>query len=472
MSAAVRLAVAPDTAPATSPRPTTPDHPPLPARRRRWTPVPTGRLAAAVAAAAVVALAVPMPAPWGLVVPLTAVAVAATVDLALAPSPRRVEVERTLPAVVSLGRGAEVVWALHHPLRRSVRVSFADELAPSLAAGARRARVVVEPGRTHRVRTSITPRRRGRFVPAELTVRTEGPLGLCARQADRLQPQELRVYPGLGARQEAELIARTRLAEVGSRRARLAGAGTDFDQLRDYGVDDDSRRIDWAATARVARPIVRTYRVERNQTLLLLVDNGRMMAGRVAGAPRVEHAMDGVLMLAAAAAAARLGDRLGLTTFDQRVTTTVAPSSGAGQMARISEALYLLAPQLVESDYRAVFASTLARVRRRSLVCLLTELADESLTETLLPALPLLVRTHLVMVGAVRDPEIDSWNGARPGTVEGAYHKAAASRAIERRRRLAATLRSMGVVVVDEAPGELAPALTDAYLRAKFTGAL
>ncbi|MDQ6839308.1 MAG: DUF58 domain-containing protein [Actinomycetota bacterium] len=432
--------------------------------------MPTGRLALAVAVAAVVTLAVPLPAPWGLVVTVGLVAVVAIVDLVVGLHPERVEVERHLPAVVSLGSTAEVSWSLRQPSRRSVRVGFADELAPSLRAGVRRAELLLPAGTTQRVRTTIDPSRRGRFVSEEVVVRTGGPLGLMSRQGSRSSPQELRVYPGFGARAEAELLARTRIAEIGSRRARMAGSGTDFDQLRDYGVDDDARRIDWAATARVARPIVRTYRVERNQTLIVLFDNGRTMAGRVADVPRTEHAMDAVLMLTAAAA--RLGDRLGMTTFDRRIRSTVAPGTGVGQLGRVSEALYLLEPELVESDYRAVFAATLARVRRRALVCVLTELADESLGETLLPALPLLVRTHLVLVGAVRDPEIARWSALVPEDADQAYRKAAAARVLESRRRLSAVLCSLGAVVVDEGPGDLAPALTDAYLRAKFTGAL
>jgi uncharacterized protein (DUF58 family) len=432
--------------------------------------VPTGRLALAVAVAALVTLVVPLSPPWGLVATVGVVAVAGMIDLAVGLAPGRVDVERHLPAVVSLGGDAEVSWSLRQPRHRSVRVGFSDELAPSLRPGVRRTRLWLSPGTTHRVRTTISPSRRGRFVPDELVVRTDGPLGLMSRQAPRSVPQELRVYPGFGARQEAELLARTRIAEIGSRRARMAGSGTDFDQLRDYGIDDDARRIDWAATARVARPIVRTYRVERNQTLMVLFDNGRTMAGRVAGVPRTEHAMDAVVMLTAAAA--RLGDRLGMTTFDRRIRSTVAPGTGVGQLARVSEALYLLEPELVESDYRAVFSATLARVRRRALVCLLTELADGSLSETLLPALPLLSRTHLVLIGSVRDPELQRWSASVPDDVEQAYRKAAAARALESRRRLSAVLRSLGAVVVDEGPGDLAPALTDAYLRAKFTGAL
>ena len=119
-------------------------------------------------------------------------------------------------------------------------------------------------------------------------------------------------------RDEAELrINKARILEVGLRSAQGLGGGTEFDQLREYSVDDEFRRIDWAATARAGKAIVRTYRAERNQTVISLLDNGRVMAGRVDDVPRVEHAMDAVMMLTAVAT--RLGDRAGLVVFDREV---------------------------------------------------------------------------------------------------------------------------------------------------------
>ena len=112
--------------------------------------------------------------------------------------------------------------------------------------------------------------------------RVDGPLGLAARQGRLRQPATLRVYPRFRSREEAELrIDRARILEVGLRSAKGRGGGTDFDQLREYTVDDEFRRIDWAATARAGRPIVRTFRAERNQNVVVLFDNGRVMAGRV-----------------------------------------------------------------------------------------------------------------------------------------------------------------------------------------------
>ena len=51
------------------------------------------------------------------------------------------------------------------------------------------------------------------------------------------------------------------------------------------------------------------------------------MAGRVDDVPRVEHAMDAVMMLTAVAT--RLGDRAGLVAFDREVRAVVPPGHGA-----------------------------------------------------------------------------------------------------------------------------------------------
>jgi uncharacterized protein (DUF58 family) len=434
-------------------------------------PVPTGRLALAAAVLSLAVILLPLASPWGLLVVGGVLLVAAVADGVLAPPAASIAVERALPGILALGSEGEVAWSLANPVNRALHVALADELAPSLQPGSRRVRVVLPPRARVTVRTSLRPARRGRFEPREVVVRVDGPLGLVARQGRRVLPGVLRVYPPFRSRQEAELrLDRARILEVGLRSAKGRGTGTDFDQLREYTVDDDSRRMDWAATARVNRPIVRTYRAERNQTVLLLLDNGRVMAGRAGGVPRVEHAMDAVLMLTAVAT--RLGDRAGLVAFDRRVRAVVAPGHGRAQLGRVSEAMYRLEPQLAESDYRGAFIEALSRFRRRSLLVVLTELAEQAVHETLVPALPLIVRNHLVIVASVRDPELVQWADATPEEASMAFRKAAATGALDNRRRTIARLRGLGATVVDEPPGDLAPRLADAYLRVKATGRL
>jgi uncharacterized protein (DUF58 family) len=317
----------------------------------------------------------------------------------------------------------------------------------------------------------VQPSRRGRFTPTEVVVRVEGPLGLVARQRRRSVPGLVRVYPPFRSREEAELrIERARILEVGLRSARGRGTGTEFDQLRDYGPDDDHRRIDWSATARTGRPIVRTYRAERNQVVVLLLDAGRTMAGQVAGVPRLEHAMDAAMCVTAVAT--RLGDRTGLVAFDAGIRAVVPPAAGRHQLGRVTEAMYDLDPQLVESDVRGAFTTAVTRFKRRSMLVLLTDLVEQSVGESLLPALPLVARHHLVLVGAVTDPDVVAWAAGPADDAEAAYRKAAAVAALDARARATARLRALGVVVVDATPGRLAPMLTDAYLDAKAVGRL
>ncbi|HEX7166050.1 MAG TPA: DUF58 domain-containing protein [Acidimicrobiales bacterium] len=445
------------------------------AQSRAWwgtvVPVPTGRLALVAAVLSLAAAALPFPTVAALVVVNLGLIVVAVVDARLSPAPADVPVTRRFPDVVALGQEAELAWRIDNPATRSISVEVADELAPTLRAGRRRLTARVPASGAATLTTRIRPTRRGRFAISALAVRTTGPLGLAARHATRHVPRLLRVYPAFPSRDEAELrVSRARILEVGLRSAQGRGGGTDFDALREYSPDDEFRRIDWAATARSSRAIVRTYRAERNQTILLLLDTGRVMAGRVGEGPRLEHAMDAVMMLTTVAT--RLGDRAGLVAFDDDVRAVVPPSHGRGQLSRVTEAMYELDAQLVESDYRGAFTSALARFRRRALIVVFTDLAEQAIAESLLPALPLVVRDHLVVVASVQDPEVVGWSRQVPADASDAYRAAAAVAALEERRRVVASLRGRGVTVVDAPPGRLAPELADAYLKVKATGRL
>jgi uncharacterized protein (DUF58 family) len=444
--------------------------------------VVTARLAALAAAGALLVVLTPEPGTTAVLIN-AALLLAFVVDSLVAPSPRRLQVTRSFPPIVSLDGEGEIAWTVTNPLGRRVTVRLADELVPSLRAASRRAQVRVPARGRATARTTINPSRRGLFTPEGMTVRVAGPLGLGGRQRRLEVPGTLRVYPPFHSRREAELrLHRDRLLQVGLRAAQGRGGGTEFDSLREYSVDDEFRRIDWAATARARKPIVRTYRAERNQHVIVMLDTGRTMAGRVAltadgdqdapddSIPRLDHAMDAVMMMTAVAT--HLGDRTGLVCFADRVRSVVPPAAGRGQLSAVTEAMYRLEPVLAESDYRNAFVQTLARFRRRALLVVLTELASQAVIETLLPALPLVLRSHLVVVGAVRDPHVERWARSVPTEGSTAFRKAAAVAALDQRQRTVGQLRGMGAVVVDALPGSLAPQLADAYLKVKATGRL
>ena len=61
------------------------------------------------------------------------------------------------------------------------------------------------------------------------------------------------------------------------------GRGLDFDDLRDYVPGDEVRDIDWKATARTGKPLVKRYVATRRQQLLFVADTGRNMAALAQG---------------------------------------------------------------------------------------------------------------------------------------------------------------------------------------------
>ena len=246
-----------------------------------------------------------------------------------------------------------------------------------------------------------------------------------------------------------------------------AGEAPSSSSCRDYSVDDEFRHIDWAATARTGRTIVRQYRPERHQDVVVVLDTGRLMAARIGGIPRLEHGMDAAIVLAAAAG--RLRDRVGLVTFSSRVRAVVPPSPHVSPTARLTQAVFDLEPELAEPDYESALLTTMAWVRRRSLVVLITDLVDEALDANLLPAVPSVASRHRFVVVAIEDPEIRRWVTLAPEGYEEASRTAAAVDAQDRRRRAAARLEALGARVLDRPPGVVNTALVDLYLELKAT---
>ena len=332
------------------------------------------------------------------------------VDVALAVDPRRLEVERDLPAghrpAAATG---ELTLAGPQPDRPHACASRSPTSWPRRCAPATRRLRGTVPGRGDACARTATlrPSRRGRFEVGEVVAARRGPA-----RPRRPPAAACRCPACSGSTRRSRAARRPSCASPGPASSRSGcarrkgrGGGTEFDQLREYGVDDEVRRIDWAATARAGKAMVRTYRAERNQNVLLLLDNGRVMAGQVADVPRVEHAMD-ARACASPPSPPASATGAGWSPSTATVRAVLPARAGRDQLGRVTEAMFDLEPVLVESDYRGAFTHALARFRRRSLIVLFTDLVEQAVGESLLPALPLLVRHHIVLVAAVRDPDV------------------------------------------------------------------
>ncbi|MGH3415103.1 MAG: DUF58 domain-containing protein [Actinocrinis sp.] len=327
----------------------------------------------------------------------------------------------------------------------------------------------VGPNATQQIASILRPTRRGDRVPDRVTVRSLGPLGLAGRQMSRQVPWRVRVLPPFESRKH--LPSRlARLHETDGRTPVLVrGQGSEFDSLREYVVGDDVRSIDWRATARRNDVVVRTWRPERDRRVVIVVDTSRTSAGRVGDMPRLDSAIDAALLLAALAT--RAGDRVDLMAYDQRLQASVAGAVPGKTLALFSDAMAGLEPSLIELDAEGLVAQLTKRVRRQSLVVLLTSIDAAAIEQGLLPQMDRLTQRHNVIVASVADPRIAELAHAR-GNADAVFAAASAELSLSARRRVAADLSRHRAHVVDAVPERFAPALADAYLALKAAGRL
>lgn len=395
-------------------------------------------------------------------------------DYAMAAPVRTLQFTRSGDTSVRLGDAAHVELTVTNRSRRPLRARLRDAWPPSswlpgTEQASSRHRLTVPAGERRRLTTSLRPTRRGDRRAERITVRSYGPLGLAARQGSHEVPWTVRVLPPFTSRKH--LPSRlARLRELDGRTSVLTrGEGTEFDSLREYVPGDDTRSIDWRATARQTAVAVRTWRPERDRHILIVLDTGRTSAGRVGDVPRLDASMDAALLLTALAS--RAGDRVDLLAYDRRLRAQVQGRSAGDVLPAVVNALAPLEPELVETDARGLAATALSRAPRRSLIVLLTSLDAAPIEEGLLPVLPQLAQRHTVLLASVSDPRIARMATTR-GTIEGVYEAAAATQTRSQRSRTADQLRRHGVTVVDASPDTLAPALADAYLALKAAGRL
>ncbi|MFE7073060.1 DUF58 domain-containing protein [Streptomyces sp. NPDC057620] len=401
-------------------------------------------------------------------------ALACACDFALAAPVRRLGLTRSGDTSVRLGESADVTLTVTNTSGRPLRARIRDAWPPSswqpgTEVTASRHLLTVPPGERRRVTTRLRPTRRGDRRADRVTIRSYGPLGLFARQGNHEVPWTVRVLPPFASRKHLPSKL-ARLRELDGRTSVLTrGEGTEFDSLRDYVPGDDTRSIDWRATARQSRVAVRTWRPERDRHILLILDTGRTAAGRVGNAPRLDASMDAALLLAALAS--RAGDRVDLLAYDRRVRALVQGRAAGDVLPSLVNAMAHLEPELVETDARGLTSTALRTAPRRSLIVLLTTLDAAPIEEGLLPVLSRLTQRHTVLVASVSDPHIERMATAR-GNTEAVYEAAAAAQAQAERHRTAEQLTRHGVTVVDATPDNLPPALADAYLALKAAGRL
>ncbi|MEM6451057.1 MAG: DUF58 domain-containing protein [Cyanobacteria bacterium P01_D01_bin.105] len=311
---------------------------------------------------------------------------------------------------------------------------------------------------------TVNPKCRGDYQWGDIEVRQRGPLNLAWSGWRVPAAESVAVYPDLiGLRQ---LTIRLALQSTGTlKQKRKLGVGTEFAELREYDIGDDPRFIDWKATARRSQPLVRVLEPEREQTLIILLDRGRLMTAQVKGLSRFDWGLNATLALALAGI--QRGDRVGIGIFDRTMHTWMPPKRGQPYLRQMIEQLTPIQPELVESDYLGAVTQVVRAQNRRALVVAITDVVDQTASAELLGALIRLRPRYLPFCVTLRDPQIDTQAFSIQPNIAGAYEKAVAIDLIAQRQAALSKLKKSGVMVLDAPANAITDALVDSYLRIK-----
>jgi uncharacterized protein (DUF58 family) len=389
---------------------------------------------------------------------------------------------RRLPEEFTLRRDFDKRFAIGDPDTVSIHIENAstrafhikvkDEYPAEMRLNEpREAEFTVDAQTTAEFSYSITPHKRGRYEFGRTAVRYLSRLGLVWCQTELGLEQSVKVYPNMRRAREIELRAlgaRSFLAI--QRKAVRRGEGREFESMRDYVRGDELRHISWTATARRNKLTTRQYQIERDQTVIIALDAGRLMTGRIGDETKFDTAIHASLALMSASS--RAGDNCGLVVFGRRIRKYLPPKRGLEHIDAVLESLYDLEPELIEPSYARGFQFIAANLKKRSFVVILTDLVDKDSSKELINSLKLLRPRHLPLVVTIGDRDLNAAVSHSPKDLKDVFTQSAAEEIIHQRSSALKLVESLGGLALDVTTQTLAPKLLETYLRVKERGML
>lgn len=182
-----------------------------------------------------------------------------------------------------------------------------------------------------------------------------------------------------------DLVRRLRHLEIRIRKAVEAqlqgdfhsvfkGTGLEFDDVRLYQYGDEVRAIDWAVSSKGHGTFVKTYREEKEQQVLVLLDVSASLDVGDGRRRKLDVARDIAGLLALSAA--RQGSALGLLAFSDHKELYLPPGKGPRAAYALINRLFSLEPTSPRTDVAAGIRQALGLLKRRSLVVLVSDFID------------------------------------------------------------------------------------------------
>jgi len=315
----------------------------------------------------------------------------------------------------------------------------------------------------------LEPKVRGEYPLGPLSVTVKDRLGF--NSLERIIPDsvtDILVYPPYEDIKRIEILGSKRSLQLnyGLQRSKQKGLGSEFYGMRKYVYGDQFRLIDWKASARTQKLIVKEFESERDVSVMVLVDSSSTMAGGAIENTKFEYAIRACMLLTKVALTRR--DKVGVFTFsDKKNFNFLKPGGGQDHFYQVLDFVARVKPQGKCKIVEAIDFFT-RRYQKRSLLFIISDL--ESDTKEFKMAIRKLVPfNHTIMIINPFSPwfeihEIDL------STTDKALAEAISEEMMEHILTIKQEVRNLGVNLITVGPDDMMHLVLQNYLDAKKKG--
>lgn len=367
-----------------------------------------------------------------------------------------------------LGNGDEnpVKIRLNNGMSFPVFVDIIDELPEQFQKRDFLIRRTLRPGERAEFTYHLRPTQRGEYHFGDIHLFLNTLIGLVTKRMTAMQEQIVKVYPSFSQLKKQRILALPDLNTGGGNRILYRrGFSTEFDHIKEYNRGDDARLINWKASARRNQLMLNSFMDEKSQQIYCLIDKGRLMQMPFNELALLDYAIQAALMFSYVGI--QKNDKVGLITFNEKVSDHLPVSRSKRQINAFLETLYRQKTDYLESDYEEVYKYVNKKIGHRSLFFLFTNFETWSGFERQLPYFKALNQKHLLCVVFFENTEIHRIHENRGDSIEDIYAKTIADRFILEKKRIAAELKKHGILVILSEPQKLTVHVVNKYLELK-----
>ncbi|WP_053956071.1 DUF58 domain-containing protein [Inediibacterium massiliense] len=313
---------------------------------------------------------------------------------------------------------------------------------------------------------NIKPSERGAFFLEEIYIRRRGILGLITKDILLKNKEEYKVYPSLkNLKKYHMMLTKENILYGQNHIIKKRSEGKEFESLREYIKGDDIRKINWMKSARENKLMVNQYEPENNKHIYILLDIGRTMSYRVNKYSKLDLAINASVFLSDVVCHNK--DQSGLIVFNTKVDTYIKPSKGDYHRNQILEALYHVKGTKLTSNYDEVLFSLSKHEKRRSLICMFTDIDTLQEVYYVEKGLEYITKKHCVIIFLVKDEKIDNIINQVVQDKKDAYQKGMAYEMKNEKRKIIKALNQKGIICIECDQEEIIYKAVNEYMKVK-----